>query len=108
MTFYIKGSNFAALKTGSFKLTPQDQKLTFVQETVVTECNDFSGYEFGFSFVDYQNILSLAHPQDTSVDVVGLVVAVAEIQQDHPDKSKHKLNINIQDAKLVFLYFYSF
>nr|KAJ0220480.1 hypothetical protein LSAT_V11C200070630 [Lactuca sativa] len=67
MTFYIKGPNFAALKTGSFKLTPHDQKFTFVQETVVTECNDFFGYEFGFSFVDYQNVLSLTHPQDTSV-----------------------------------------
>nr|KAJ0191988.1 hypothetical protein LSAT_V11C800408920 [Lactuca sativa] len=99
MTFYIKSPNFAALKTGSFKLTPEDQKLTFVQETVVTECNDFSRYEFGFSFVDYQNILSLAPPQDTSIDVMGLVVVVAEIQRDHPDKSKHKLVINIQDAK---------
>ncbi|CAI9279988.1 unnamed protein product [Lactuca saligna] len=99
MAFYIKGPNFATLETGSSKLTPQDQKLTFVQETVVTECNDFSGSEFGFSFVDYQNVLSFAHPQDTSVDVISLVVAVAEMQRDHPYKSKHKLNINIQDAK---------
>ncbi|CAI9282715.1 unnamed protein product [Lactuca saligna] len=59
MTFYIKGLNFAALKTA---------------------------------------VLSLIHPQDTFVDVMGLVVAIAEIQQGHPEKSKHKLNIRIQDA----------
>nr|KAJ0213548.1 hypothetical protein LSAT_V11C400182090 [Lactuca sativa] len=53
----------------------------------------------GFHLFDYQNVLSFAHPQDTSVDVMGLVVAVAEMQRDHPYKSKHKLNINIQDAK---------
>ncbi|KAL7595132.1 hypothetical protein Lser_V15G30629 [Lactuca serriola] len=52
MSFYIKGPNFATLKSGSFKLTPHYQKLTLVQQTVVTECNDFSGSEFGFSFVD--------------------------------------------------------
>ncbi|CAH1419076.1 unnamed protein product [Lactuca virosa] len=98
MTFYIKGPNFAALKTGSFKLTPHDQKFTFVQQTVVTECNNFSRSLFGFSFVDYQAVLSLTHPQDTSVDVMGLVVAIAEIQQGDPEKSKHRLNIRIQDA----------
>ncbi|CAH1415067.1 unnamed protein product [Lactuca virosa] len=80
MTFYIKGPNFAALKT---------------------ECNDFSGSLFGFSFVDYQTVLSLTHPQDTSVDVMGLVVAITEIQQGHPEKSKHRLNIRIQDAKFM-------
>ncbi|CAH1414056.1 unnamed protein product [Lactuca virosa] len=89
LTFYIRGPNFAALKTGSFKLTPHDQKFTFVQQTVVTECNDFSGSVFGFS---------LNHPHDTSVDVMSLVVAIAEIQQGHPEKSKHRLNIRIQDA----------
>nr|KAJ0190204.1 hypothetical protein LSAT_V11C800413510 [Lactuca sativa] len=96
----------AALKIDTFKLTPQDQKLTFIPQTVVTECNDFSGHEFGFSFVDYQNILSFAHPQDKSIDVMGLIVAVTEIQRDNPDKSKHKLNINIEDAKGLQLHVY--
>nr|KAJ0192977.1 hypothetical protein LSAT_V11C800452890 [Lactuca sativa] len=104
MTFYIKGPNFAALKMSSFKLTPRDQKFTFIQETVVTECNDFSGSVFGFSFVDYQNVLSLTHPQDTSVDIIGLVVAIGEIQQGHPQKSKHMLNIRIQDANSLQLH----
>lgn len=67
MAFYIKGPDFAALKIDAFRLTLQDQKLTFVQQTVVTEFIDFSGHEFGFSFVDYENILSFAHPQDKSV-----------------------------------------
>ncbi|CAI9269832.1 unnamed protein product [Lactuca saligna] len=83
MTFYIRGPNFAALKTGSFKLTLHDQKSTSVQQTVITECNDFSGSVFGFSFVDFQTVLSLTHPQDTYVHVIGLVVTIAEIQQDN-------------------------
>ncbi|CAI9295659.1 unnamed protein product [Lactuca saligna] len=99
MSFYINDPNFAALKSGSFKLTPHDQKLTLVQQTVVTECSDFSGSEFGFSFVDYQTVLSFSHPLDTSVDIMGLVIAIAELQRDDPDKTKHKLNIHIQDAK---------
>nr|KAJ0194073.1 hypothetical protein LSAT_V11C800408370 [Lactuca sativa] len=106
MAFYIKGPDFAALKIDAFRLTLQDQKLTFVQQTVVTEFIDFSGHEFGFSFVDYENILSFAHPQDKSVDVMGLVVAVAELQRHDPDKSKHKININIQDAKGLQLHVY--
>nr|KAJ0192480.1 hypothetical protein LSAT_V11C800392460 [Lactuca sativa] len=99
MSFYIRGPNSATLKTGSFKLTPRDEKLMLIQETVVTECNDFSGSQFGFSFVDYQTVLSLAHPLDMFVDVMGLVIAIVELQRDHPDKSKHRLNIHIQDAK---------
>ncbi|CAI9302591.1 unnamed protein product [Lactuca saligna] len=106
MAFYIKGPDFAALKIDTFRLTPQDQKLTFGQQTVVTECIDFSGHKFGFSFFDYENILSFGHPQDKSVDVMGLVAAVAELQRHDPDKSKHKININIQDAKGLQLHVY--
>nr|KAJ0201942.1 hypothetical protein LSAT_V11C600327350 [Lactuca sativa] len=36
---------------------------------------------------------------NTEDDVMGLVIAIAELQRDHSDKSKHMLNIHIQDAK---------
>nr|KAJ0218781.1 hypothetical protein LSAT_V11C300113930 [Lactuca sativa] len=101
--FYITNPSVASQKPGIFKLTPQDQKLTFVQDTVVTECAEFSGTKFGFSFVEYESILSFLHPEDTSVDVIGLVVVVSEMMIDNPDKSKHRLTIHIQDASAVQL-----
>nr|KAJ0198324.1 hypothetical protein LSAT_V11C700368080 [Lactuca sativa] len=36
----------------------------------------------------------------------GLVFVIAEIQQGHPDKSKHRLDIRIQDAKLNQKWYY--
>ncbi|CAH1414731.1 unnamed protein product [Lactuca virosa] len=102
-SFYITRPSVASQKPGSFKLTPQDQKLTFVQDTVVTECAEFSGSKFGFSFVEYQSILSFLRPQDTSVDVIGLVVAVSEMMRDNSDKSKQRLTIHIQDANALQL-----
>nr|KAJ0227687.1 hypothetical protein LSAT_V11C100042710 [Lactuca sativa] len=65
--FYITNPSFASQKPGSFKITPQDQKLTFVHNIVLKECVEFSGSRFGFSFVDYQTVLSLLHLEDTSI-----------------------------------------
>ncbi|XP_023735721.1 uncharacterized protein LOC111883632 [Lactuca sativa] len=105
--FYITNPSVASQKPSIFKLTPQDQKLTFVQDTVVTKCAEFSGTKFEFSFIEYESILSFLHPQDTSVDVIGLVVAVSEMMRDNSDKSKdkskHRLTIHIQDASALQL-----
>ncbi|CAI9297546.1 unnamed protein product [Lactuca saligna] len=104
-TFYITSPSFASQKSGCFKITPQDQKLTFVQNTVLKECAEFSGSTFGFSFVDYQTVMSLLHPEDIYVDVIGFVVAITEMMRDDPEKSKHRLTIHIQDANALQLRF---
>nr|KAJ0213656.1 hypothetical protein LSAT_V11C400223910 [Lactuca sativa] len=96
-SYYITSPSFAALKPNTFRLTPQDQKLTFVQETVVKECTQFSGPKFGFSFVDFQSVLSMVHPQNLSLDVIGLVVVVGEMARESIDNSKHKIHIHIQN-----------
>ncbi|CAI9291074.1 unnamed protein product [Lactuca saligna] len=96
-SYYITSPSFASLKPNTFRLIPQDQKLTFVQETVVKECTQFSGPKFGFSFVDFQSVLSMVHPQNLSLDVIGLVVAVGEMARESTDKSKHKIHIYIQN-----------
>ncbi|CAH1436371.1 unnamed protein product [Lactuca virosa] len=83
---------------GGFTLTRQDHKLTFLHNTVVTECHDFSGPTFGFDFVDYQSLISLVHPENTAIDVIGLVVAIGKMGRDNDDMKKHRLNIQIQDA----------
>ncbi|CAH1423807.1 unnamed protein product [Lactuca virosa] len=98
LTFYIKCPSFASQRMGGFTLTRQDHKLIFVHEIVVTECYDFSGPTFGFEFVDYQSIISLVHPENIAIDVIGLVVAFGEMVRDNDDKKKHRLNIQIQDA----------
>ncbi|CAH1453013.1 unnamed protein product [Lactuca virosa] len=96
-SYYITSPSFAALKANTFRLIPQDQKLTFVQETVVKECTQFSGPKFGFSFVDFQSVLSMVHPQNLSLDVIGLVVGVGEMATESTEKSKHKIHIHIQN-----------
>ncbi|CAI9303699.1 unnamed protein product [Lactuca saligna] len=96
-SYYITSPSFASLKPNTFMLIPQDQKLTFVQETVVKECTQFSGPKFGFSFVDFQSVLSMVHPQNLSLDVIGLVVAVGEMTRENTEKSKHKIHIHIQN-----------
>ncbi|CAI9287674.1 unnamed protein product [Lactuca saligna] len=98
LAFYIQYPSFASQRMGGFTLTRQHHKLTFVHNTVLTECHDFSGPAFGFEFVDYQSIISLTHPENTTIDVIGLVVAIGEVGKDNDDIKKHRLNIQIQDA----------
>ncbi|KAL7606715.1 hypothetical protein Lser_V15G18924 [Lactuca serriola] len=98
LAFYIKCPSFASQRMNGFTLTRQDHKLTFLHNTVVTESHDFSGPTFGFEFVDYQSVISLAHPQNMAIDVIGLVVAIGEMGRDNEDMKKHRLNIQIQDA----------
>ncbi|CAH1430177.1 unnamed protein product [Lactuca virosa] len=100
LAFYIQCPSFASQRMGGFTLTRQHHKLTFVRNTVLTECHDFSGPAFGFEFVDYQSIISLTHPKNTAIDVIGLVVAIGEMGRDNDDIKKHRLNIQIQDANV--------
>nr|KAJ0205311.1 hypothetical protein LSAT_V11C500252890 [Lactuca sativa] len=60
MAFYIKGPDFAALKIDAFRLTPQDQKLTFVQQTVVTECIDFCLFGLLLFFFNSNAIINMS------------------------------------------------
>nr|KAJ0193820.1 hypothetical protein LSAT_V11C800411200 [Lactuca sativa] len=89
MTFYIKHPSFASQKMGGFRLTHQEHKLSFLHDTVVTECHDFSEHTFGFDFVDYQSIISLVHLENTTIDVIGLIVAFGEMVRDNDDMKKH-------------------
>nr|KAJ0219029.1 hypothetical protein LSAT_V11C300115610 [Lactuca sativa] len=90
LTFYIKYPSFASQRMGGFTLIRQDHKLTFLHNTIITECHDFYGPTFGFEFVDYLSFYL--------IDVIGLVVAIGEMGRDNDDMKKHRLNIQIQDA----------
>nr|KAJ0210352.1 hypothetical protein LSAT_V11C400160550 [Lactuca sativa] len=89
VTFYIKCPSFAKMKIGGFRLN-QDIN-SFLSITLLL----YRVSKFGFSFADYQSIIQLVHPQHTSIDVIGLVVAICDMGRDNYDKSKHKLNIQI-------------
>ncbi|CAI9281804.1 unnamed protein product [Lactuca saligna] len=39
----------------------------------------------------------MVHPQNLSLDVIGLVVAVGEMARESTEKSKHKIHIHIQN-----------
>ncbi|XP_023748618.1 uncharacterized protein LOC111896884 [Lactuca sativa] len=79
------------------KFLYQLKKIKRWEETVVKECTQFSGPKFGFSFVDFQSVLSMVHPQNLSLDVIGLVVVVGEMARESIDNSKHKIHIHIQN-----------
>ncbi|CAH1414928.1 unnamed protein product [Lactuca virosa] len=50
--FYIKSPIFASQRINALRLTRLHHKLNFVNNTVITKCDDFSGPTFGFEFVD--------------------------------------------------------
>ncbi|CAI9263629.1 unnamed protein product [Lactuca saligna] len=102
--FFIKNPNLAKMDEGKFQLTDQMQKLTFTRETTVAPCLDFSGSINGFSFIEYHPIIVGTVPLNISLDVIGLVVAIGEIDARNEDRKRHKMRIQIQDVKVCFYY----
>ncbi|CAH1413392.1 unnamed protein product [Lactuca virosa] len=99
-SYYITCPSFAALKHDTFRLTPQDQKLAFVQETVVKECTEFSGPRFGFSFVDFQSVLSMVHPQNLSLMVWNCVWFCGVIMRT---KMQEYIQDNPNNLQIIFI-----
>ncbi|CAH1453010.1 unnamed protein product [Lactuca virosa] len=83
---------------GKFQLINQMQKLTFTRETTVTPCLDFSGSVNGFAFIDFNHIIADTVPENISLDVIGLVVAIGEIDARNEDRNRHKMRLQIQDV----------
>ncbi|CAH1436724.1 unnamed protein product [Lactuca virosa] len=83
---------------GKFQLTHQMQKLTFNRETTVTPCLDFSGSVNGFAFIDYHPIIVGTVPQNISLDVIGSVIAIGEIDARNKDRKRHKMRLQSQDV----------
>nr|KAJ0209048.1 hypothetical protein LSAT_V11C400223540 [Lactuca sativa] len=97
--YFIKIPNLTKMDERKFQLTDQMQRLTFNRETTVTPCLDFSGSVVGFAFIDYHPIIADTVPQNISLDVIGLVVAVGEIDARNEDRKRHKMRLQIQDVK---------
>ncbi|CAH1451065.1 unnamed protein product [Lactuca virosa] len=97
--YFIKNPNLAKMDEGKFQLTDQMQKLTFNRETTVTPCLDFFGSVVGFALINYHPIIAGTVPQNISLDVIGLVVAIVEIDARNEDRKRHKMRLQIQDLK---------
>ncbi|XP_024995679.1 replication protein A 70 kDa DNA-binding subunit A-like [Cynara cardunculus var. scolymus] len=95
---FIKNPTIARYAT-KYKLIDNTNKLNFYYKTSVSNCRDFKGSIFGFSFVKFENIKSKSILEHTVVDVIGEIIA-CEIMVTLPDsngKAKRRMKLEMQD-----------
>ncbi|XP_035836064.1 uncharacterized protein LOC110888803 [Helianthus annuus] len=98
----IKRPSLAA-NTASFKIVPNNQKLTFYYHTFVEKCNVWDGQQYVFNFVEFNDVLSKKIKEGTTVDFIGYVGVCYNIEDTNKkDGSKGKrLNLKLQDLEDV-------
>ncbi|XP_035834248.1 uncharacterized protein LOC110888836 [Helianthus annuus] len=98
----IKRPSLAA-NTASFKIVPNNQKLTFYYHTFVEKCNVWDGPQYLFNFVEFNDVLSKKIKEGTTVDFIGYVGVCYNIEDTNKkDGSKGKrLNLKLQDLEDV-------
>ncbi|XP_021971538.2 uncharacterized protein LOC110866705 [Helianthus annuus] len=98
----IKWPSLAA-NTASFKIVPNNQKLTFYYHTFVEKCNVWDGPQYVFNFVEFNDVLSMKIKEGTTVDFIGYVGVCYNIEDTNKkDGSKGKrLNLKLQDLEDV-------
>ncbi|KAJ0459104.1 putative nucleic acid-binding, replication factor A [Helianthus annuus] len=89
--------------TASFKIVPNNQKLSFYYHTFVEKCNKWEGPQYVFNYVDFNDVLSQKIKEGTTVDFIGYVVVCYKIEETNKkDGSKGKsLNLKLQDLEDV-------
>ncbi|XP_022003507.2 uncharacterized protein LOC110900961 [Helianthus annuus] len=89
--------------TVSFKIVPNNQKLSFYYHTFVEKCNIWEGSQYGFNFVEFNDVLSKKIKEGTTVDFIGYVGVCYNIEETNKkDGSKGKrLNLKLQDLEDV-------
>ena len=63
---FIKNPTIAQ-HASKYKLIDNTNKLSLYYKTLVTKCLDFNGSLFGFSFVNYENVISKMVPEREAV-----------------------------------------
>ncbi|XP_022023935.2 uncharacterized protein LOC110924208 [Helianthus annuus] len=98
----IKRPSLAA-NTRSFKIVPNNQKLSFYYHTFVEKCNIWEGPQYVFNFVEFNDVLSKKIKEGTTVDFIGYVGVCYNIEETNKkDGSKGKrLNLKLQDLEDV-------
>ncbi|KAM0040480.1 putative nucleic acid-binding, SEFIR domain-containing protein [Helianthus debilis subsp. tardiflorus] len=98
----IKRSSLAA-NTASFKIVPNNQKLSFYYQTFVEKCSKWDEPQFVFDFVDFKDVVSQRYKECTTIDFIGYVVVCYKIEDTNKkDGTKGKrLNLKLQDLEDV-------
>ncbi|GJZ11299.1 replication protein A 70 kDa DNA-binding subunit B [Tanacetum coccineum] len=68
-----------------YRMINKALRLSFLSNTDVEVCNDFTGSLYGFDFRSYRSITDLKQEEDSQFDVIGHVVACEEL--DNYDKN---------------------
>ncbi|XP_022040807.1 uncharacterized protein LOC110943363 [Helianthus annuus] len=94
----IKRPSLAA-NTASFKIVPNNQKLSFYYQTFVEKCSKWDGPQFVFDFVDFKDVVSQRYKEN----FIGYVVVCYKIEDTNKkDGTKGKrLNLKLQDLEDV-------
>ncbi|XP_022013686.2 uncharacterized protein LOC110913143 [Helianthus annuus] len=98
----IKRPSLAA-NTASFKIVPNNQKLSFYYHTFVEKCNIWEGPQYVFNFVEFNDVLFKKVKEGTTVDFISYVGVCYNIEETNKkDGSKGKrLNLKLQDLEDV-------
>ncbi|GJZ67293.1 hypothetical protein Tco_0630533 [Tanacetum coccineum] len=62
-----------------YRMVNKALRLSFLSNTDVEVCNDFTGSLYGFDFRSYRSITDLKQEEDSQFDVIGHVVACEEL-----------------------------
>ncbi|CAI9261767.1 unnamed protein product [Lactuca saligna] len=97
-SIYVKKPNVAP-NTSKFKFAHPESKLNFYHDTIVKDCENFSGSAHGFHFVDFNTIVSNNILESNSFDIIGHIFEYGHMDTSEQDKSKHKMLLHLQDIE---------
>ncbi|CAI9304108.1 unnamed protein product [Lactuca saligna] len=96
-SIYVKKPNVAP-NTSKFKFAHPESKLNFYHDTIVKDCENFSGSAHGFHFVDFNTIVSNIL-ESNSFDIIGHIFEYGHMDTLEQDKSRHKMLLHLQDIE---------
>ncbi|XP_021989065.1 uncharacterized protein LOC110885667 [Helianthus annuus] len=85
-----------AANTASFKIIPNNQKLSLYYHTFVEKCSKWDGPQFIFDFVDFKDVLSQRNKEGTTIDFIGYVVVCYKIE-DTNKKDDVEVDLTLWD-----------
>nr|KAJ0226157.1 hypothetical protein LSAT_V11C100044680 [Lactuca sativa] len=104
-SIYVKKPNVAP-NTSKHKFADPERKLNFYHDTIVKDCENFSGYAHDFDFVDFNTIVSNKSWSQTLlpifvafVDIIGHIFEYGRMDTYEQDKSKNKMLLHLQDIE---------
>ncbi|XP_024964810.1 replication protein A 70 kDa DNA-binding subunit E-like [Cynara cardunculus var. scolymus] len=100
VAIFIKNPTIARHAT-KYKLIDNTNKLSLYYKTSVSNCRDFKGSIFGFSFVKFAKHISKSIPTHTAVDVIGEVIACETMVTlpENNGKAKTRMQVEMHDLE---------